>query len=77
MKLFIIAAAFLGLGVLAREADGAERAAKPVVCANYVIAKNLGICQDGKRPVVLTRFSEVQVEGPEGQAPVKVLVGWR
>ena len=55
-----------------------KRPAKPVVCVSYTIAKNLGICQDGKRPVVLTRFSEVNVEGPDdGSAPVRVLVGWR
>lgn len=76
MKLLLVVAAFLSVAVAARASDGAEKQPKPVVCRSYTVAKDLGVCRDGKRPVVLTRFSEVQVTGPEG-APVKVLVGWR
>jgi len=76
MKLFIIAAAFLGLGVLAREADGAERA-KPVVCVSYrVVEPGLAVCSDAKKPFLMRRFAEVTAPGQE-EGAVKVLVGWR
>ena len=77
MKLFIVAVAFLGLGVLAREADGAERAAKPVVCVQYrVVEPGLAVCSDAKKPFLMRRFAEVVAPGQE-EGAVKVLVGWR
>lgn len=78
MKLFIIAAAFLGLGVLAREADGAEKSAqKPVVCVSYrVVEPGLAVCSDSKKPFLMRRFAEVTAPGAE-EGAVKVLVGWR
>lgn len=83
MKLIIIAAAVLGLAVLAREAGGAERAPKPVVCMSYAIAKTdkanddaVAICYDGKKPALFYRFEEKEIPGKE-TGRVKVLVGWR
>jgi hypothetical protein len=83
MKLFIIAAAFLGVAVLARESDGAEKQAKPVICLSYAIAKTdkanddaVAICYDGKKPALFYRFEEKEIPGKEA-GRVKVLVGWR
>jgi len=69
MRQFTLIAAIIGFVAFAccARAYGADKPIKPVVCRNYTIAKNLGICQDGKKPVVLTRFSEVRVEGPKGK----------
>lgn len=77
MKLLVIAAAFLGLAMLARESEGAERAAKPVVCVNYrVIEAGTAICSDTKRPFLVRNFVVAVVPGQDSAA-VKVLVGWR
>lgn len=83
MKLLIIAAAFLGLGVLAREADGAEKQTKPVVCLHYAVAKTdkanddaVAICYDGKKPQLFYRFEEKELPGQES-GRIKVLLGWR
>ena len=77
MKLLIIAAAFLGVAVLARESDGAERAAKPVVCVSYrVIEPGLAVCSDAKKPFLMRRFVEAVAPGAE-EGSVKVLLGWR
>lgn len=77
MKTLVIAAAFLGLAVLAREADGAERSAKPVVCLSYrVVEPGLAVCSDSKKPFLMRRFAEVQAPG-QADGSVKVLVGWR
>ncbi len=81
MKLLIIAAAFLGFAIVAREADAAE--SKPTVCLSYAIAKTdkadddaVAICYDGKKPALFYRFEVVEVPGKEA-GRVKVLVGWR
>lgn len=77
MKLVLIAAAFLGLAVLAREADAQEKVPKPVVCVSYrVVEPGIALCSDGKKPFVMSRFAEVSAPGKEG-GTVKVLVGWR
>lgn len=77
MKLFFIAVAVLGLAVLAREAEGAERAPKPVVCVSYrVLEPGLAVCSDSKKPFLMRRFAEVVAPGQE-EGAVKVLVGWR
>lgn len=80
MKLFLIVAAFIGLGILAREADAAEKAHKPAVCLSYQLGEAKGkpfaICYDSEKPSLFSRFSEVVVPGKEG-GTVKVLVGWR
>ena len=83
MKLFIVAAAILGVAVLARESDGAEKAKKPVVCMSYAVAKTdkanddaVAICYDGKKPQLFYRFEEKEIPGQE-TGRVKVLVGWR
>lgn len=85
MKLLLIVAAFVGLAVLAREAEAAEPAkpSKPVVCMSYAVAKTdkadddaVAICYDGKKPQLFYRFQVVEVPGKE-QGRVRVLVGWR
>lgn len=78
MKLLLIVAAFVGLAVLAREADAEEkRPSKPVVCVSYrVVEPGLAVCSDSKKPFLMRRFAEVSAPGQEGGA-VKVLVGWR
>lgn len=80
MKLLLIAAAFLGVAVLARAADAAEKAPKPSVCLSYALGEAKGerfaICYDSTKPALFSRFSEVVVPGKEG-GTVKVLVGWR
>jgi hypothetical protein len=77
MKLILIAAAFLGFAVLARDADAQEKVSKPVVCVSYrVIEPGVALCSDGKKPFVMSRFAEVSAPGKEGGS-VKVLVGWR
>lgn len=78
MKLFVIAAAVLGLAMLARESEGAEKSTpKPVVCVAYrVVEPGLAVCSDGKRPFLMRRFVEVVAPGQEEGAS-KVLVGWR
>jgi hypothetical protein len=83
MKLILIAAAFLGFAVLAREADAQEKVSKPVVCITYAIAKTdranddaVAICYDGKKPALFYRFQELEIPGKES-GRVKVLVGWR
>ncbi len=80
MKLLIIAAAFLGFAIVAREADAAEKAPKPAVCLSYQLGEAKGqpfaICYDSEKPALFSRFSEVVVPGKEG-GTVKVLVGWR
>ncbi len=77
MKLLLCVAAFMSVGILARYADGAERQAKPVVCASYrVVAADTAVCSDGKKPFLMTRFVEVAAPGKE-TGSVKVLVGWR
>lgn len=81
MRLFLIVAAVLGLAVLAREADAAEKAPKPSVCLSYQLAtgkdsKPFAICYDSDKPALFSRFAEVVVPAKEGGS-VKVLVGWR
>jgi hypothetical protein len=77
MKTLLVAAAFLAVGILARYADAAEKAPKPVVCSSYrVVEPSLALCSDGKKPFVMTRFAEVAAPGKES-GTVKVLVGWR
>lgn len=77
MKLLIIAAAFLGLAVLARESDAAEKAPKPVVCVSYrVVEPGMAVCSDAKKPFLMRSFVEVVAPGQD-TAVVKVLVGWR
>ena len=83
MKLLLIAAAFLGLAVLAREADAQEKTPKPAVCLDFAIAKTdkanddaMAICYDGKKPVLYYRFEVVEVVG-KTEGRVRVLVGWR
>ncbi len=81
MKLLLIAAAFLGIAVLAREADAAD--SKPQVCLIYAIAKTdkadddaVAICYDGKKPALFYRFEVVELPGKEA-GRVKVLLGWK
>ncbi len=77
MKLLIIAAAFLGFAIVAREADAQEKPSKPVVCLSYrIVEPGLALCSDGKKPFVMSRFAEVSAPGKEAGS-VKVLVGWR
>ncbi len=77
MKLLIIAAAFLGFAIVAREADAQEKAPKPIVCLAYrIVEPGLALCSDGKKPFVMSKFAEVSAPGKEGGS-VKVLVGWR
>ncbi len=77
MKLLLIAAAFLGFAVLAREADAQEKPSKPVACLSYrVVEPGLAVCSDNKKPFLMRRFVEVTAPGQEGGA-VKVLLGWR
>lgn len=72
----IAALVLLVLLGLAARAYGAERAKRPTVCLSYEIAKpGVAVCYDSKRPVLLTTFSEVTAQGPDGA--VKMLVGWR
>jgi hypothetical protein len=84
MRLLIIAAAFLGVAILARESDGAEKAKRPTVCMSYAIAKTnkanddaVAICYDGKKPALLYLFKEVEIPGADGKGPVRAVVGWR
>lgn len=85
MNKFIIAAAFVGIAVLARYADAAEKTErKPMVCLSYAIAKTdrahddaVAICYDSKKPVLMYLFREAEVPKADGSGPVKVLVGWR
>jgi hypothetical protein len=77
MKLLLCAAAFISVGILARYVDAAERAKKPVVCSAYrVVASDVAVCSDAKKPFVMTRFVEVAAPGQDS-GQVKVLVGWR
>lgn len=80
MKLILVAAAFLGIAILAREVDAAEKAPKPSVCLSYQLGEAKGqpfaICYDSTKPALFSRFSEVVVPGKEG-GNVKILVGWR
>jgi hypothetical protein len=77
MKLILIVAMIVSLAIVAREADAAERAPKPVVCVNYrVLEPGLAMCSDGKKPFLMRRFAELTAPGEE-QGTVKVLVGWR
>ena len=81
MKLNAIIVAFLGVAVLARSADAADKAPKPSVCLNYQLGHDrsglpFAICYDSEKPALFSRFAEVTVPGKEGGA-VKVLVGWR
>lgn len=77
MKLSICAVAFLAVGILARMADAAEKAPKPVVCVSYeVVRPGLAVCSDAKKPFLMRRFAEVAAPG-QTDGSVKVLVGWR
>lgn len=80
MKTFLILVTCLAVGILAREADAAEKAPKPSVCLSYQLGEAKGqpfaICYDSEKPALFSRFAEVTVPGKEGGA-VKVLVGWR
>ena len=80
MKLLLIIAAVLGIAVLAREADAADKAPKPSVCLSYQLGEAKGqpfaICYDSAKPALFTRFAEVVVPGKEAGS-AKVLVGWR
>lgn len=72
MKILMIAAAFVAVGVVARASDGAEKAKKPVVCLSYeVVRSDVAVCSDGKKPFLMRSFVEVQL--PENKA----LVGYR
>ncbi len=80
MKTLLILLTVLAVGVLAREADAAEKAPKPSVCLSYQLGEAKGqpfaICYDSEKPALFSRFAEVTVPGKEG-APIRVLVGWR
>lgn len=81
MKLLLIAAAFLGFAVWARESDAADKTPKPSVCLSYQLGADktgnpFAICYDSEKPALFTRFAETVVPGKEGGS-VKVLVGWR
>ncbi len=83
MKLLLCVASFISVAVGFRYADAAEKAAKPVVCLSYAIAKTdkanddaVAICYDGKKPALFYRFEEKEIPGKE-TGRVKILVGWR
>jgi len=76
MKTLLILAAGLVVAMGVRAAEGAEKPAKPVVCAAYeVVRPGLAVCSDSKRPFVMRSFAEVKVTGPAGAQTV--LVGFR
>lgn len=77
MKTLLILAAGLVVAMGVRAAEGAEKPAKPVVCAAYEVVKSgLAVCSDSKRPFLIRSFAELSIPGKEG-GTVKVLVGWR
>lgn len=77
MKTLLLLAAGLVVAMGVRAAEGAERQAKPVVCASYrVLEPGLAMCSDAKKPFLMRRFVEVVAPGAE-EGAVKVLVGWR
>lgn len=77
MKTILLIAAVLGVAVLAREADGAEKVKRPTVCMSYrIVEPGLAVCSDGKKPALFRRFEEKEIPGQES-GRVKVLLGWR
>jgi hypothetical protein len=77
MKTLLIIAAGLVVAMGVRAAEGAEKPAKPVVCAAYEIVRpGLAVCSDSKRPFLMRSFSELSIPGKDGGS-IKVLVGWR
>lgn len=62
----------------------AQASKKPTVClafseANLVVdgkPEKVAICQDGKKPVVLTSYVLTTIRGEDGES-VKVAIGWR
>lgn len=70
--------AICGSPTSAHAADGPR---KPVVCSSYEIIRGkhrvIAICTDGKRPRVLVRFREVEIDVAENDTDVrKVLIGY-
>ena len=58
MKLMLIIAVLLGMVVLAREADAADKAPKPSVCLSYQLGADkagnpFAICYDSEKPALL------------------------
>lgn len=81
MRLFLILATVLAVGILARAADAKDKAPKPSVCLSYQLGADkagnpFAICYDSEKPALFTRFAEVVVPGKEAGS-AKVLVGWR
>lgn len=78
----IVALGVITVGVaLAQVADAAK---KPTVCLSYSETtlvvdgkpEKVAICQDGKKPVVLTSYVLTTIRDEDGES-VKVAIGWR
>lgn len=79
MQKFFIISCFVAVSGLFSQWAQAAGKDKPAVCLDFEVSTTrqgkIGVCYDGKKPVVYSAFTVVDVERPEGKS--SYMLGWR